>query len=156
MIEQIMRKVMGAGAFFFGLICVFIMIASISELITGSPPGKHTAPGVLIGLFFFGAGGAFGCYKLVRFGFSNESIAPTERPQKITNEQWEGKILQFARREHGKLTIALMAAEFDQLDLDASEKWLDSMVTKGVAQQTVSPDGVLYYVFPDFLEPNHD
>lgn len=156
MIGQIVRKLVGAGAFFIGLICVFITVAAITELITGSPPGKPKEPGVLIGLFFFGAGGTFGCYKLVRYAFSNESLAPAERPQKLTNEQWEGQILKFARREHGKLTIALMAAEFDQLDLEQSEKWLDTMVNKGVAQQEISPDGILYYVFPDFLEPTHD
>lgn len=66
-----------------------------------------------------------------------------ESPQRI--------ILQVARRNRGVVTPALVSME-SQLDLDAAARELEAMARKGHAEMRVRDNGVIDYLFAEFVD----
>ena len=77
---------------------------------------------------------------------ADEAVAAVD-PVAAEREQ---RILGVAEKEQGRVTVLEVASRCD-LTSGEAKALLDDLVLRGVAQLHVSEDGVLVYVFPDFL-----
>lgn len=75
---------------------------------------------------------------------------PTSPPPPQTDEERERRVLRFAERERGRVTIPEVATNCD-LSLADSKQALERLVLAEVAEIQVTQSGVLVYVFPGFL-----
>lgn len=75
---------------------------------------------------------------------------PTPPPPPQTDAERERRVLRFAEREHGRVTVPEVATNCD-MSLAHSKQTLDRMVLAEVAQIHVTQSGVLVYVFAGFL-----
>ena len=143
------------GGLFFSMFLVTLM--------TGGD-GK-TETGVLVGLVvFFGGMLAAGLYVAWRMFRARPTPAtsgaarpgtgvptsPTPPPPPQTDAERERRVLRFAEREHGRVTIPEVATQCD-MSLADSKATLDRLVLAKVAEIHVTDTGVLVYVFSGFL-----
>jgi len=63
----------------------------------------------------------------------------------------ENIILRLARDNNGSITVATASLALEK-SLDETEQLLNMLVTKGHAAMEVSDEGILHYIFPDFME----
>lgn len=142
------------GGMFFAMFLV--------TLLTGGD-GK-TETGVLAGLVvFFGGMLAAGLYIAWRMFRTRPARAaagagrpgtgagvPTTPPPPQTDAERERRVLRFAERERGRVTVPEVATQCD-MSLADSKATLDRLVLAEVAQIQVTQAGILVYVFPGFL-----
>jgi hypothetical protein len=136
------------------LVSAFFVAAALVESASGGD-GK-TSPGVYAGLIvFFGGtfvGGAYLVWYMLRkragggTGAGEAQPAPAPR----SDADRERQVLRFAEAEHGRVTIAEVAAHCDMTIAEAKVA-LDRLVTAQAASIQVTSAGVLVYVFPGFL-----
>ena len=152
-----------------GVALVSAMFAVIFAVeLAGGGDGK-TEPGVLAGLvvFFFGTAiaGGYLVWRMLRVS-STSGTAPTgqarpgirntrrDRASRAADDNSEAgrerRILQFAEKEHGRVTVAEVAAHCG-VTVTQAKSDLDRLVTQKVAELLVTEDGVLVYVFDGFL-----
>lgn len=140
------------GGMFFAMFLV--------TLLTGGD-GK-TETGVLAGLVVFFAGmlaaGLFIAWKMFRSRPARAAAGagrpgtgvPSAPPPPQTDAERERRVLRFAERERGRVTIPEVATQCD-MSLADSKATLDRLVLAQVAEIRVTQSGVLVYVFPGFL-----
>jgi hypothetical protein len=136
------------------LVSAFFVVAAVVESLSGGD-GK-TSAGVYAGLIvFFGGlmvGGAYLVWRMVTKQRVSQSGAGTGDPAPAppTGAERERKVLRFAEKEHGRVTIPEVAASCD-MTIEESKRELDRLVTLQAAIIQVTSAGVLVYVFPGFL-----
>jgi hypothetical protein len=144
------RGCLGAVGIAIALGSAFFVATAAVELATGGD-GK-TSPGVLAGLFIFFLGtaiaGGYLAWRMLRT--ARPAQAGSERARPRTDAERERRILQFAETEHGRVTVAEVAAHCD-MTVSEAKVTLDRLVTQQVADIQVTDSGVLVYVFPGFL-----
>src|SRR5215217_3806777 len=121
------------------LVCLFFVVAAISDLVLNREPDKV---GVLIGLLiFFGglaAAGVFAAWKFMR-------SAPV-RP----NFELENRILQLAEAKGYRLTVGMVALHC-RVGIEESRAALERMALQGAAAPLVEDDGGIVYDFSDIF-----
>ena len=121
------------------LVCLFFVIAAISDLLLKREPDKV---GVLIGLVvFFGglaAAGVFAAWKFMR----SAPAAP--------NHELENRILQLAEAKGCRLTVGMVALHC-RVSIEESRAALERMALQGAANVEVEDDGGIVYDFSDLL-----
>jgi len=152
-----------------GIALVSAMFAVIFAVeLAGGGDGK-TQPGVLAGLvvFFIGtalAGGYLAWRMLWVSGTSSAGTTGQARPGMSDTRRGraaraaddnseagrERRILQFAEKEHGRVTVAEVAAHCG-MTVEQARADLDRLATQKVAELLVTESGVLVYVFHGFL-----
>jgi hypothetical protein len=170
------RGLLGALGIFIALFCGLFAVMFTVEAATGGD-GK-TSPGVYAGLIVFFAGGfVVGAYLAWRMFRSRppasgttrpdarhpgrgtrsarptpaaESAEPAAEPAAAPAASPENRVLRFAEKEHGRVTIAEVAARCD-LTVSEAKAILDGFVVQEVAALHVTDGGVLVYVFAGFL-----
>jgi len=134
------RTALGVAGVVLALFSLFLVVSYSVELITGSDPS--TSPGVHAGLIVFFSGTLAAGGWMTRRGFGLR--LPGRSAAHLEHEQ---RILALARAQHGRLTIAEVAA-LCGLSLDVSKEELDRMHRKGIADIDLTATGVLVYSFP--------
>jgi|SoiMethySBSTD1v2_1073268.scaffolds.fasta_scaffold2469750_2 hypothetical protein len=142
------RGCLGAVGIGIALFSVFFVVSAAVELAGGK---SNTEPGVLAGLLVFFLGttvvGAILAWKMFR-RHSPATVRPASQP--LGEEERERRVLQFAEKEHGRVTVPEVAAHCNMSVAEAKAA-LDRLVTLQVADLRVTNSGVLVYVFPGFL-----
>ena len=71
--------------------------------------------------------------------------------QKTPKESLERIILKLAKENKGILTVSEVALAAN-ISIDESKKYLENLVTKGIAELRVRRTGALVYVMPDIMD----
>ena len=137
------------------LVGAFFVAAAATEFATGGD-GK-TSPGVYAGLIVIGGGlvisGAYLAWKMLarlRAQPGGGAETSNHQPAPPSDADRERQVLRFAESEHGRVTVAEVAAACD-LTIVEAKTLLDRFVTLQVARMQVTQSGVLVYVFPGFM-----
>ena len=121
------------------LVCLFFVIAAVSDLALNREPDKV---GVLIGLVVvFGglaAAGVFAAWKFMR-------SAPAG-----PNLELENRILQLAEAKGCRLTVGMVALNC-RVSIEESRAALERMALQGAATPQVEDDGGIVYDFSDIF-----
>ena len=121
------------------LVCLFFVVAAISDLVLNREPDKV---GVLIGMVvLFGglaAAGVFTAWKFMRG-------APAQ-----PNFDLENRILQLAEAKGCRLTVGMVALHC-RASIEESREALERMALQGAASVQVEDDGGIVYDFSDLL-----
>ena len=143
-----MQTLLGMLGLVVGLVSALFFAIAVTEFASGGD-GTTSTP-VYVGMIvFFGLALAAGAW----LAWTRLWRAPGStggRPPRMTDAEREQRILDLAERQHGRVTVAEVAARCD-LTVQASKAALDNLVLHGVAELRVSETGVLVYVFPGFL-----
>jgi hypothetical protein len=163
-VQGVWRGILIAVGALIALCSAGLVITAVVEVASGRD-GK-TSPGVYAGLIVFFLGGtlvgAFMIWLAVRSRPDGRVSQPGPSMIYPTVGQTsdgagqggdvdrERRILQFAEKENGRVTVAEVAAHCEMTVAQAKTD-LDRMVVQQVAQILVTERGVLVYVFPGFL-----
>ena len=121
------------------LVCLFFVVAAISDLVSNREPDKT---GVVVGLLvFFGGLAAVGMFAAWKFMRS----APAQ-----PNFDLENRILQLADAKGCRLTVGMVALHC-RASIEESREALERMALQGAASMQVEDDGGIVYDFSDLL-----
>ena len=137
-----LRSIRGVFGLLLALFSAFLVVTFAVELVTGT---GDTEPGILAGLIVFFLGTGIGGALMVR-----SNLLPRRLAGAPARESAEQRILRFAAVEHGRVTVAEVAAAC-QLDLESAKRELDRLVVEEAATMEVTDDGVLVYAIRGFL-----
>lgn len=143
-----MRKLMAALGVCIAIVSAFFAVAAIGDLVWGGSP---TRPGILLGMLVFFLGTGMAGVWLARQNLRRPAgSSPTASDAPTTTQEREHRILQLARQQHGRVTVAEVA-EHCQITLHQSKEALDRAVLEGAAAMEVTEGGVLVYEYAGFL-----
>lgn len=143
--NSILRKglgLIGGGSALFSLMFVAMAIANL----LGMQAYDSKSAGVDFALLILFSGTSLASVFLARWGFAR----PTAPGLQLHKDEQIRLILNLAKRHAGELSLLEVAAE-TQLSLDQSKVLLEELVTSQLAQMDIRSDGVMLYVFPEFM-----
>jgi len=149
--KQLIRRLIGVMAIGLALLSLMFLVMAMGDLLGGtamqSPDGPATDPSVLWGLLIFFLGLTLSTGWLARWGFGSTNTP--EQPE-LNQDQQLRRVLQAAQASQGSLTLLELAA-VTPFSLAQCETLLETLITQRLAQMQIREDGVVLYVFPDFL-----